>query len=190
MDVYPGFGGFTGMTDTDLFTYANTNDRGRDPRAVYYANQDRYTMIAVAKMAFKPDWWRGSRIDLKAKFIYDRDLRDESTPLDDYLGKILRAKASISARPLDELVSNVGIAYDYWIEDGRSGSYAGGMARFENYTTQKIKPFIEFKYSIGALSAQYHLEAMKKTVDITPDTMLSSTSGMILRSIGSISAQF
>jgi hypothetical protein len=190
MDIYPGFGGFTGMTDTDLFSYANTNDRGRDPRAVYARDQARRTIIVMGKVALKPDWWAGSRVDLKAKLILDHDLRNTSDPNDDYDGKIFRSRFSIGGQPLPELGFNLGVGFERWLEDGRSGSYAGGVTKFQSYATTKIRPFLEFKYSLGALSAQYHIEALKKIVDISPDETQSFSTGLIWRSIGSLSAQF
>jgi hypothetical protein len=195
MDVYPGFGGFTGYTDTDLFSYANTNDRGTDPRTVYHKNQSRHTLIVMARGALKPNLWPGARIDLKLKFIRDIDLRDTTTDKDDYRGSIFVGNVSVGAQPLDRLAMALGVKGDYWIEDGRSGSYAGGVPDFLNYTTTKIKPYIEFKYSLGVLSASYHLEALKKTVSVSDPNAVATnlpnfTSGIIWRSIGYLSTTF
>lgn len=192
MDKYPGFGGFTGYTDTDLYSYANTTDRGADPRAVYHRNQSRSTWIAVARAALKPDLWPGARFDLKVKFIRDVDLRDLTTPKDDYRGSIWVGEFFAGAQPLDKLGARLGVKVDSWQEDGRSGTYAGGMPSFLNYSTKKLKPYLEFRYSIGALSAAYHIELLKKWVT-TVDPMQQSqdyATGVIWRSIGALSAQF
>jgi hypothetical protein len=189
MDIYPGFGGFTGYTDTDLFSYANTNDRGADPRAVYHKNQSRRTVIAMGRAALKPRLWPGSRFDVKAKFIRDTDLRDTTSDKDDYRGSIFVGNVSVGAQPLDTLSATLGLKIDYWVERGRSGTYAGGNPSFLDYTTKKVKPYIELKYSLGALSASYHLELLKKTVD-TSDPIQDTRTGLIWRSIGYLSAQF
>jgi hypothetical protein len=189
MDIYPGFGGFTGYTDTDLFSYANTNDRGRDPRTVYARDQARHTLIFMGRTALKPTWWTGARVDLKAKLISDSDLRDETTEEDDYQGTIFIFNASVGAQLFDELSSSVGIRFDRWIEDGRSGTYAGGVANFLDYRTTKVKPFIDFRYSLGSISAGYHLEVVKKDVE-TGDPSQDLTTGLIWRSVGFMSGQF
>ena len=187
MTKYPAFGGFTGFTD--LFSYANTNDRGRDPRTVYHRDQARSSMIAVGKLAFKPDWWIGARIDLKGKFIFDEDLRDNEIAEDDYSALIVRGKLSVSAQPADALSMSVGVSFDWWDELGRRVIYAGGTPTVVDYTTQKLRPFLKLRYSMGAVSAQYHLEALKKWVDTTDDVN-DFESGVIWRSVGSLSAQF
>lgn len=190
MDLYPGFGGFTGYTDTDLFSYANTNDRGRDPRAVYARDQARRTVIAMGRAALKPSGlWAGARLDVKAKLIRDTDLRDETTELDDYAGTILTGNVSVGAQPLEAVNVALGVKLDRWEEIGRSGTYAGGQPSFLDYTTTKVKPYVEGRYSVGALSASYHLEVVKKDITTSDPTQDSST-GLIWRSVGFVSAQF
>jgi hypothetical protein len=189
MDLYPGFGGFTGYTDTDLFSYANTNDRGRDPRTVYARDQARNTLIFMGRAALKPTWWTGARFDLKAKLIRDSDLRDETTEADDYAGTIFIANVSAGAQPFDELSGTIGVRFDAWSETGRSGSYAGGEPRFLDYDTSKVKPYIDLRYSLGSISAGYHLEVLKKEVT-TGDATQDFSSGLIWRSVGFLSGQF
>jgi hypothetical protein len=190
MDVYPGFGGFTGYTDTQLFSYANTNDRGTDPRTVYHRDQDRRTLIVVAGGALKPSWWKGARIEAQAKLIFDNDGRNIEIPEDDYAATIIATKASIGAQLLDELSATIGVGLDHWTELARSGTFAGGQASFDDYTTLRLRPFFEAGYSIGPLSARYHLEAVRKTVDLLPDPEESYSVGWVVRSIGWLSAQF
>ena len=74
--VYPTFLFSDGMTDTDFFSYANTNDRGRDPRSVYRQNQARRTLIGMLKLGYQFDVGRGLRWETKLKYIRDVDLRD------------------------------------------------------------------------------------------------------------------
>lgn len=189
MDIYPGFGGFTGYTDTQLFSYANTNDRGRDPRAVYARDQDRLSFITMVRAKLKPGLWRGSEIQAKAKYILDRDGRDNSTDVDDYFGNLFMGELSVGAQLLDQLSAKVGVAGDYWIEDRRSGTYAGGVPSFVDYTTLRLRPWISFRYSLGALSAAYHLELVSKDVNASDDNR-DFGAGPVVRSVGWLSAQF
>lgn len=190
MDIYPGFGASTGYTDTDLYSYANTNDRGRDPRTVYARDQARNTWIFMGRAALKPSLWTGARFDLKLKMILDNDLRDETTAEDDYSGTILIADVSVGAQPLDELSGTLGMRFDSWSEDGRRGTYAGGTPQFVDYSTTKIKPYLSFRYSLGgSISAGYHIEVVKKTIEAS-DPMFDSKTGLVWRSVGYLSGQF
>src|SRR5439155_33653 len=84
--------------------------------------------------------------------------------------------------PLETLTAALGVKFDYWVEKGRSGTYAGGFPNFLDYTTKKVKPYIEFKYSLGAFSASYHLEIVKKVVD-TSDATKDFRTGVIWRNV-------
>lgn len=189
MDIYPGFGGFTGYTDTQLFSYANTNDRGRDPRAVYRRDQDRVSIITMLRAKFKPLWWDGAEINTKVKYILDRDGRDDDTDADDYFGNLFMGEVSIGARLLDRLTATLGVAGDYWIEDGRSGTYAGGVPSFLDYSTLRLRPWIGMRYSLGPLSAGYHFELVTKSIDTTDDTQDLEV-GPVVRSVGWMATQF
>jgi hypothetical protein len=189
MDVYPGFGGFSGFTDTDLFSYANTNDRGRDPRAVYRKNQDRKTLIFMARSKYRPKWWKKSEIKIKAKYILDQDGRNKETSEDDYDAKIMMARFSISAPVVEKLHATAGLAFDHWTEAARSGSYAGGLAQFLDYKTKKTRPFLQFKYAYGPIWANYHFEVLKKEVQ-SSDESASHSTGYIVRSVGAIGGRF
>lgn len=190
MNLYPGFGGFDGYTDTYLFTYANTNDRGRDPRRVYQRDQDRQTLIFALGGALKPDLWRGAKIEASAKLILDTDGRAEEIAEDDYSGRILVTRLLVGAQPLDELTVIAGLGLDHWDEQARSGTFAGGQPAFDDYQTLLLRPYVEFGYSIGPVSARYHLEAVHKTVDLFPSEAQSFQVGWVVRSIGWLSAQF
>ena len=189
MDIFPGFGGFQGYTDTDLFSYANTNDRGRDPRTVYRRHQARNTLIFMAKAAYEPSWWKSSEFKLKVKYIIDQDKRDLSILEDDYDAKLLMTRASVSSRAFDRLNWTTGLAYDHWNEGARSGSYAGGIPQFLDYETQKLRPFLQFKYNYGPIWANYHFEVLRKDV-VTSDASANYESGLIVRSVGAIGGQF
>lgn len=189
MDIYPGFGGFTGYTDVQLFSYANTNDRGRDPRTVYRRNQDRLSVITMLRGKLKPSWWRGSVVDAKVKYILDRDGRDTTTDADDYFANLFMAEVSVGAQLLDQLTATIGMAGDYWIEENRSGTYAGGVPNFLDYKTLRLRPWIGLRYSLGALSAAYHLEVVTKSID-TPIDDQDDSIGPVIRSVGWLSAQF
>ena len=60
----------------------------------------------------------------------------------------------------------------------------------DDYTTLRLRPFVAFDYSLGPLSARYHLELVHKTVDLLPDAARSYEVGVVVRSIGWLSAQF
>lgn len=190
MDLYPGFGGFTGYTDTQLFTYANTNDRGADPRTVFRRDQDRFTMIYVGNVGFKPDLWRGSKIDAQVKLILDSDGRSAGTELDDYFGRIVAGKLLVTAEPLDTLRAAIGLGVDHWYEEARSGTFAGGVPSFDDYSTVRLRPFLTLDYSLGPLTARYHLEVVHKGVDLAPSVDRSYEVGWIVRSVGWLAAQF
>lgn len=189
MDVYPGFGGFTGYTDTQLFSYANTNDRGRDPRAVYRPNQKRNSAIAMTRGRYKPSFWRGADFSLKLKGIVDRDDRDLDVSEDDYRALLLVADATLNVPVVDALRGSIGFAFDHWREDARSGSYAGAAPRFFDYRTTRLRPYVQLRYSLGPVSASYHLETLKKQIQ-SDDPELERSTGLIWRSIGTLSAQF
>src|SRR5688572_9338536 len=80
-ETYPDFLFTDGYTDTDVFTFANTNDRGRDPRSVYHEHQNRRTVIAVGKGSYTLDIHKGITFRAKSKFIYDSDLRNPKEPV-------------------------------------------------------------------------------------------------------------
>lgn len=189
MTKYPDFGGSTGYTETDLYSYANTTDRGRDPRAVYAENQARRTLLLVGKLAFKPDLWPGARFELKGKTILDRDLRDETTEVDDYDAMILQASASAGAELFERLNLTLGVQLDYWDELGRSELVGGGQPLWLDYKTTKLRPFIRARYVLGPFVASYHLEAVQRDVEVSVPTQTFSQ-GLIVRSIGSLMAQF
>jgi len=87
-EIYPDFLHSDGFTDTDLYDYANTTDRGRDPRSVYRRNQDRGTIIAVVNLRYIFDVLEGLELSAKGRFIRDRDYRSHTTVDDDYTGNI------------------------------------------------------------------------------------------------------
>jgi hypothetical protein len=67
--VYPDFLYTDGMTDTELYSFANTNDRGRDPRSVYHQHQNRSTFIGVVKGSYTFDVWKIGRASCRERVL-------------------------------------------------------------------------------------------------------------------------
>lgn len=189
MAKYPDFGGSTGYTETDLYSYANTTDRGRDLRSVYAQNQARRTLLLVGKLALKPDLWPGARIELKGKTVFDRDLRDESTETDDYDAVIMQARLSVGAELFERLNLSLGAQLDYWDEVARSELVGGGQPLWLDYQTTKLRPFLSARYVLGPFVASYHIELVQRDIVVSVPTQ-SFSQGLIVRSVGSLMAQF
>jgi hypothetical protein len=167
---YPDFLFPDGMTDTDFFTFANTNDRGRDPRAAYRAFQKRLTWLAAARAGLNVG---KGRVELYARYIHDKDLRDERIQgEDDYLGKILTASA-VTTWPIGRRAKiGGGVRIDVWDEQHRSGAVVAGVPRYPDYDTLKSKVWVEARYDLpeGAFFS-YRLELLNKDVDTSDDAL-------------------
>lgn len=187
--VYPDFLYTDGMTDTELYTFANTNDRGRDPRSVYHEHQNRMTLIGVAKASYDLDLLGGLTFRVKHKTIFDRDLRNLALEGDDYLGLLFFNKASVEASVTDELGVALGYQLDYWVEKHRSGEVIAGVPDYPDYNTLRHKAFLDVRYVFGGVSLWYHLEYLNKDVDTTDD-QLDFYYRHIVRSIAMVSASF
>jgi hypothetical protein len=190
--VYPDFLSTDGMTDTDLFTFANTNDRGRDPRSVYHEHQNRRTGIGMLKGAYTLDVLKGITFRAKSKFIYDSDLRDPNPDIgaaDNYTGLLSFNKVSIEAPITDEFSGAVGYGFDWWNEEHRSGEVIAGVANYPNYVTLKNKLFTDLRYAFGGASFWLHLEYLNKDLDASDDR-LDQRNLNVLRAIGMITASF
>lgn len=188
--VYPDFLSTDGMTDTDLFTFANTNDRGRDPRSVYHEHQNRRTLIGMLKGAYTIDALKGITVRVKSKLIYDTDLRDAAILADDNYGGVLSfTKASVEAPITDEFSAALGYGLDYWLEEHRSGEVIAGVANYPNYTTMKNKVFTDLRYAFGGASLWLHLEYLNKDLDASDDR-LDQRNLNVLRAIGMVTASF
>lgn len=190
--TYPDFLSTDGMTDTDLFTFANTNDRGRDPRSVYHEHQNRRTGIGMVKAAYTLDVLKGVTVRAKSKFIYDSDLRNPSPDIgddDNYTGLLSFNKASIEAPLTDEFSAAVGYGFDWWNEEHRSGEVIAGNANYPNYVTIKNKVFTDLRYAFGGASFWLHLEYLNKDLDASDDR-LDQRGLNVLRAIGMVSASF
>ena len=189
--VYPDFLFPDGMTDTDFFTYANTNDRGRDPRAAYRENQERRTWIAAAWIdwRFGPgDTWHLSNW---ARYIHDRDLRDTSIDgADDYLGHLLTGETSLGWQVNEAASALLGVRLDYWDEDHRSGAVVAGMPRYPDYDTFKSKLYLGGTYALPAgANFSYRVEYLNKDVDTT-EPALDFSYRHVVRSIAMLYAGF
>lgn len=188
--TYPDFLFTDGMTDTELFTFANTNDRGRDPRSVYHEHQNRRTMIGVVKAAYTLDVWKGITFRAKHKTIWDVDLRDPSIDgADDYAGYLFFNKASVEAPITDELSAAVGYQLDPWIEQHRSGDVVAGVPSYPDYFTLRQKGYVDLRYAFAGMNLWYHLEVVNKDVDATDDR-LDQANRSIIRSLAMVSASF
>jgi hypothetical protein len=188
--TYPDFLYTDGMTDTELFSFANTNDRGRDPRSVYHAFQNRRTFIAMTRAAYTLDVGNGITLRAKHKTIVDNDLRDPSiVGDDDYAGVLFFNRASVETSLTDELSASLGAQFDHWIEEHRSGAVVAGVADYPDYTTTRAKAFADLRYTFGGLSFWYHLEVLRKNLDAS-DNRLDQKDLNIIRSVAMMSAAF
>ena len=194
--VYPTFLHSEGMTDTDFYTYANTNNRGRDPRSVYKQNQARRTIITMAKLGYQFDVGRGLRWELKGKYILDTDQRDQHLTDDDYTGHLIFARTKIGTQITDELNLSLGFAFDYWNEKHRSGTVVGGVAKYYDYTTWKARAFVDLKYQFGGATLAWYMEYLHKDIEASlagkREDGLSDAHDYhnVVRGIGTVSTNF
>lgn len=192
--VYPTFLFPDGMTDQDFFSYANTNDRGRDPRSVYRQNQARTTLITMAKLGYLFDVGRGLKWETKVKFIFDHDVRDKDVDGDDYTGTLLFTRTQVSTQLTDELSLRGGFRFDYWQEKHRSGAIVGGQPDYPDYRTFKTNVYLDLKYQLGGATFAWYMEWVNKDVRVTRggqrDEQASFAFKNVVRGIGTISTQF
>ena len=168
--VYPDFLHSDGFTDTDLYDYANTTDRGRDPRSVYRRNQDRLSAIGVLNLKSTLDFYKGIDLGLKGKFIWDRDWRSHLTVDDDYLGKIVQVRARLGVGLADGLQGELGVQKDWWFEEGRKGTLVTSedgrrlvsVTGYNDDETQKLKVFFGLSYEYEGLKLRYRFEFLDK----------------------------
>lgn len=121
-NVYPDFLHSDGFTDTALYDYANTLDRGRDPRSVYHENQARRSHVGMAKLRHLFPALHSLELELKAKFIHDADFRSLTTTEDDYSGNIATGRAKLSMPVADGVKVGLIGQYDHWDEQNRKGT--------------------------------------------------------------------
>jgi hypothetical protein len=187
---YPDFLFPDGMTDTDFFTFANTNDRGRDPRAAYRTHQRRITYLAFARAALGFAGDKG-KVELSVKYIRDKDLRDATiVGEDDYLGNLLTMNARATYAFTDRFSAGAGVRLDVWDEQHRSGAVVAGVPRYPDYDTTKSKVWLEGRYSFpqGAFFS-YRVELLNKDVDTTDDA-LDFEYRLVVRSLAMLYAGF
>lgn len=166
--IYPTFLHNDGFTDTALYDYANTSDRGRDPRAVYHRFQDRTTQIAMldGKQLFNVG--RGLELDVKAKYISDIDYRAHHSPTggegsyDDYHGNIFIGRAKLSLPVADGVKVAVIGQLDHWDEVHRRGTWEGG---YGNDVTDKRTAAFSTQILFGGMKVNYYLEYINKDQD-------------------------
>jgi len=165
--IYPNFLYGDGFTDTDLFDYANTTDRGRDPRAVYRRNQDRHTIIAAWNGKYTFDVGGGLDIAGKFKYIDDTDYRSthyNAGTNDDYHGRILQARLKGSYGLVPGLRVEVGGQLDRWYEQNRKGKLGddGVPKDYNDDQTNKEKLFAGLTYEFEGLKFRYLFEFLHK----------------------------
>ena len=170
---YPNFLYTNGFTDTTAFTadsdYANKFDRGKDPRSVYSEYQDRKTAIAVLNVQYLLPKLTGAVLNLKGKYIYDRDNRNRGTDVpgfnpagDDYIGRMYLAFAQVTLQATNELKTTFGYELARWIEDGRDGSAEQG---FSSSNTWKHTARAGLTYSFGGANLSYTFEYFHKQLN-------------------------
>ncbi|MBL6975321.1 MAG: hypothetical protein ISR64_06265 [Deltaproteobacteria bacterium] len=158
-ETYPDFLHSEGYTDTDLYDYANTTDRGRDPRSVYRRNQDRETVVAVVNIRYVFDVLEGLELAGKGKFIWDRDYRSHTSVEDDYTGQIWKARLKMGLGIIDGLKVEVGGQFDWWDEENRKGTLEQG---YGDDRTWKAKAFWGLTYNYEGLKFRYYMEYLHK----------------------------
>jgi len=169
--VYPDFLHGDGYTDTDLYDYENTLDRGRDPRSVYRRNQDRMTFISVLKARYQFDVGGGLELSFKGKYIRDVDNRrapsadatvDDPANKDNYIGDILTTRFKVAYNLAPGLQVDVGGQFDYWHEDKRKGTLEQGYGDDVTYKS---------KSAIGGLRNQMPTALYGVLSTIVPGTV-------------------
>jgi hypothetical protein len=205
--IFPDFLFTQGYTDTELFTFANTNDRGRDPRAVYQKFQNRLSQIAFVRIDQTFSTEKPTKGYFKGRFIWDRDERCTNVPLedgtqpcpdpgaDDYLGLITMGEIGLTHAPSDQLLLATGLKGDIWNEKGRSGELSpAGIADFDDYITKKVKFFGDLTYNFGGLTFKYHMEILGKDVDVSQNGVVDDAKSFqfsgIIRSVATLFVAF
>lgn len=185
--TYPTFLHSEGFTDIDVYDYANTLDRGRDPRSVYRRHQDRASHIAVVNADYVIDLGRGIELGAKFKLIADTDKRSEDsgsgdglvtgTRDDDYSGLLFHGKFSVAYPFTDELRVGVSAEVDRWSEKNRDGillTDGQGNVTGANYgdtDTDKEKVSATLRYDFEGVHLNYLFEYIHKVQDreLKPD---------------------
>ncbi len=157
--VYPHFLHSDGYTDVDLYDYANSTDRGRDPRSVYRRNQDRRTGLGVLRARVAFDVLQGLDLAYKAKAIYDKDYRSHTTTDDDYTGLITTHRLAVGLGVIPGLRVEVGGQMDWWREDRRKGTLEQG---YGDDRTWKGKGFAGLSWEYEGLRFRYYFEYLYK----------------------------
>ena len=163
--VYPTFLHSEGFTDTAIYDYANTLDRGRDPRSVFKRDQLRHTQIALAD--FRQRWpdAHSLELELKAKYISDVDYRRTNGAGalgDDYDGNIFIAKAKLSMPLWDGVKVGVLGQVDHWDEQHRTGTPELG---YGNDVTDKQTVAFQSQIYWQGVKISYYLEYIHKFQD-------------------------
>jgi hypothetical protein len=157
--TYPDFLHTDGFTDTELYDYANTFDRGRDPRSVFRRNQARTTWLGALGATWAPDLEVPWQFDVRARYIHDLDGRSDTTVLDDYVGDALFASIAAEVEAAQGLKIRGGVELQRWDEGNRRGTLELG---YGDDTTDKLKGFLGGSYLYEGWSLIYRLEYLYK----------------------------
>ncbi len=163
--VYPTFLFSEGFTDTAVYDYANTLDRGRDPRSVFKRDQDRHTQIAMTNLRQRWPDAHGLELEAKLKYISDVDYRRLNGPgalNDDYYGNIFIARAKLSLPLWDGVKVGVLGQIDHWDEQHRTGTPELGYGN--DVTDKQTAAFLTSIYWQG-VKISYYLEYIHKFQD-------------------------
>lgn len=163
--VYPDFLHNQGYTDIELYDFANLLDRGRDPRAVYTRNQDRFSIISMLRANWATGFF-GLDVEAYLKFIQDDDARSAEIAADDYSGQLLFSGLTFSLPINDEIDIQIGGRVDSWEEINRSGNEAEG---WEDYNTLRAMGFGGFTFTFGGARFAYYGEFLHKDLDADED---------------------
>ena len=157
--IFPTFLHADGFTDTALYDYANTSDRGRDPRSVYHRNQARRSHIGMLKLHHQFPIGRGLELDVKGKYINDVDYRSLTIEDDDYHGDIYTARARLALPIADGVKLGVIGQLDHWVEANRKGSLELG---YGDDTTDKRTVALQATVLFEGVKVAYYLEHVDK----------------------------
>ena len=163
--IYPTFLHSEGFTDTAVYDYANSLDRGRDPRAVFRRDQYRNTHVAMTNLRQRWPGAHGLELDAKAKFVKDIDYRRIVGPGalgDDYDGSILIARAKLSMPLWDGVKVGVSGQIDHWDEQHRTGTPELG---YGNDVTDKQTWAAQAQVYWQGVRIGYYLEYIHKYQD-------------------------
>ena len=130
-------------------------------------------MVAVLNVEWLVPEIQGVIVNLKGKYVYDRDNRrltngtDSSGraipyPNDDYEGTQVLAFAQVGWQATNELKVSLGYEFSRWLEKNRTGTFEAGY--YNDFTTRNTAR-LGATYAFGGVLIGYTLEYFHKTLD-------------------------